>query len=260
MKNEERLREIIEKGANVVGATTGAILSLVTGSPEFGVGTTAIGASGAYKRVGAEIADRVLAPREEARVGGVLAQSAELLKWELDRGRSFRDDGFFDMPPGGRSDAEEVLEGVLRKTQTEYEERKLPHLARLWSNACLDDTLSPAKLNYLVKLSAQLTYRQFVIISMVGEMAKADHANIYQLRSQHYENSGLNMLGDTAIILSEVMALHQLNCVSVIAPLGPIQIAPSEMRIATHGATLYNAMELHRLPAKDCREVIELLK
>lgn len=255
-----RLRQIIEKGANVVGATTGAVFSVITGSPEFGVGTAALGASGVYQRIGVEIADRMLAPREQARIGGVMARSAEILKSELDRGRPLRDDGFFDSPPDGRSDAEEVLEGVLRKAQTEYEERKLPYLACLWSNACLDETLGPAKLNYLVKLSEQLTYRQFVIVAMVGAMAKADRTNIYQLRELHYENANLNMLGETAIVLSEIMALHQLNCVSVIAPLGPIQITPAEMRIVTHGATLYNAMGLHKIPKSDCQQVIDLLR
>ena len=254
-----RLRQIIEKGANVVGATTGAVLSVVTGSPEFGVGVAAVGASGAYRRVGAEIADRVLSPHEQARVGGVLALSAEMLKSELDRGRTLRDDEFFDTPPDGRADAEEILEGVLRKAQTEHEERKLPYLARLWSNACLDETLGPATLNYLVKMVEQLTYRQFLIIAMVGAMAKADHANIFQLRVRNYEEANLNMLGETAIVLSEVMALRNLNCVNVIAPMGPIQIVPSEMRLANHGATLYNAMELHRIHEDDCQQVIQLL-
>ena len=78
---DDRLRQIIEKGAHVVGATTGAVLSAVTGNPAFGVGGAALGASGAYQRVGSEIADRVLGPREQARVG-ILAQSAQILKSE----------------------------------------------------------------------------------------------------------------------------------------------------------------------------------
>ena len=138
--------------------------------------------------------------------------------------------------------------------------RKLPYFARLWSNACLDETLSPAKLNYLVKLAEQLTYRQFVIISMAGAMARADRANLYALRETSYENADLNLLGETAIILSEILALHYQNCVSVVAPLGPTQIVPSEMRIVTHGATLYNAMELHRTPNGDCQSVADLLR
>ncbi len=255
-----RLRQIIEKGANVAGATTGAILSVVTGSPEFGIGTAALGASGAYQRVGAEIADRLLAPREQTRVGGVLALSAAILKSELDRGHTLRDDGLFEPPPNGRSDAEEVLEGVLRKAQTEYEERKLPYLARLWSNACFDEVLGPAELNYLVKLAEQLTYKQLVVISLVGEMNRADYANVHHLREQNYEQTGINLVGDTPNVLAEIMMLHSLDCVRVFGTLHPIQIVPSTMKIGTQGAALHNTMELFRIPQRDCQQVIELLR
>ena len=255
-----KLRQMIEKGSNVIGTTASAALSVASGNPEVSVALAAIGATGIYQKVGAEMAGRWLGPREEARVGGVIALSAEVLREKLDQGRTLRNDGFFDAPPDGRSAAEEVIEGVLRKAQTEYEERKLTYLARLWSNACLDEALGAAKLNYLLKLTEQLTYRQITIVSMAGAMAKANHTNIYQLREQHYEDSGLNMLSETAIVLSEIVALHNLNCVTVIAPLGPVQVTPAEMRIANHGATLYNAMELHRLPSTELQPVIDLLK
>ena len=49
------------------------------------------------------------------------------------------------------------------------------------------------------------------------------HTNIYKLREQHYEKPALNMLSETAIVLSELMVLHNLNCVSVIALLGLVQ-------------------------------------
>lgn len=255
-----KLRDMIEKGSNVIGTTATAALSVATGSPEVSVALAAIGATGIYQRIGTEMAGRWLAPREQARVGGVIALSAEVLRQKLDQGRTLRNDGFFDTPPNGRSDAEEVIEGVLRSAQTEYEERKLPYLARLWSNACLDEAFGAAKLNYLLKLTEQLTYRQLSIIAIAGAMAKASHANIYELRSRHYENTGLNMLSETAIVLSEIVALHNLNCVEVIAPLGPVQVAPAKMRIANHGAVLYNAMELHQMPSTELQPVIELLK
>ncbi|MYD69543.1 MAG: hypothetical protein F4W89_02195 [Acidobacteria bacterium] len=80
-----RLRRIIEKDANVVGAATRLAQSFrqLRASPEFGVGAIAVGASGAYQRMGAEIANRLPAPREQARVGGVLALGAEMLKSKL---------------------------------------------------------------------------------------------------------------------------------------------------------------------------------
>lgn len=257
--SDRRLRQLVEKGANVVGATTGAAVALVTGEPMLAIGAAGVKASGIYKAVGAEIADRLLAPREEGRIGGVLALSAQYLGSALAHGKMLRDDGFFDTPEDGRPDAEEVLEGVLRKAQSEYEERKLPYLARLWSNACLDKNLDSAELNYLSKLSEQLTYRQLVIIAIVGAMAKADGQNVFNLRKEHYEDVDLNVFSATAIILSEVIMLHNLNCIQIVAPLGVVQVTPSKMRIGTHGGMLYNVMELHRIPRSDFQEVIDLL-
>ena len=256
----QRLRQMIEMGANVAGASTNAALSMVSGSPTVSVALAAIQATGIYDKVGTEIADRWLAPREQARIGGVLALSAAMLQSELERGRTLRRDDFFKVPPDGRSRAEEVMEGVLRKAQTEYEERKLPYLARLWSNACLDETLGTAKLNYLAKLAEQLTYRQFVIISMAGAMAMNDDANTFGLREKSYKAAELNMLSETAVVLTEIMVLRNLECVRLIARIGITQIVPSEMRIGTYGAALYNAMELHRVPAQDYQPVIDLLR
>ena len=255
-----RLRQIIVKGANVVGATTGDALSVVTGNPEFGIGAVAVGASGVYQRVGTEIADRLLGPREQARVGGVFARSAEMLKSKLKQGGTLRDDGFFDAVPDGRSDAEEVLEGVLRKAQTEYEERKLEYLARLWANACIDKTLGPADLNYLVKLAEQLTYRHLTIISIAGKMANVGDVNIYNLREQNYEKAEVNLVGDTPNILAEIITLHSLDCVRVFGTFHPIQIVPSQMKIGTHGAALHNTMELFSIPEGDRQPVVALLK
>ena len=168
-----------------MGTTSSAVISAITGSSEFGVGAAALGATGVYQRVGAEIADRLLAPREQARIGAILALSAEFLSAKLKQGHTLRDDGFFDAPSDGQTGADEVLEGVLRKAQTEYEERKLEYLARLWASACIDETAGPADLNYLVKLAEQLTDRHLTIHSIVGRMAGAGYSNVYSLKDQH---------------------------------------------------------------------------
>ena len=49
--------------------------------------------------------------------------------------------------------------------------------------------LGPAQLNYMVKLAEQLTYRQFVIVSIAGAMTKRGNAAIPDRRSRrplHY--------------------------------------------------------------------------
>ena len=257
--NTSKLRQLIQTGTNVVGTTTGAALAMVTGSPEIGVALTAIGATGVYQRVGIEMADHWLAPREQARVGSVLASSVGMLKSELEQGKSLRSDGFFDVD-AGRSDAEEIMEGVLRKAQAEYEERKLQYLARMWSTACLDETFGTDKLNYMVKLAEQLTYRQLVILSIAGAMTQANNADIFRFRDQDYEKAGLKMGSETSIVLSEVMVLHYLNCVKVIAPLGHVQIVPSELKLDTWGVALYIAMGLSGINCQDRKPVVDLLR
>ena len=117
-----------------------------------------------------------------------------------------------------------------------------------------------AELNALVKLAEQLTYRQLVTISIVGAMDRAGYANVHHLREQNYEKAGINLVGDTSNVLAEIMMLHGQDCVRVFGTFHPIQIVPSTMRIGTHGAALHNAMELFRIPQRDCQQVIALLK
>ena len=93
---DDRLRRIIQAGAPIVGASAGAAISALSGTPGLSIEAAALGSSGLYPRVGDEIANRLLGPREQARVGGVLALSADVLKWKLDRGHKLRDDG---LPP-----------------------------------------------------------------------------------------------------------------------------------------------------------------
>ena len=258
-----KLRQIIEKGATVVGTTTGAVLSVVSGSPEIGVVLTAIGATGVYQKVGAEIADRLLAPREQARIGGVLALSVEFLNSELDNGRRLREDGFFNISQGDRSDAEEVLEGVLQKAQTEYEERKLPYLARLWANACLDGNLGVAKLNYMVKLAEQLTYRQMALITLAGQMTNAGNNSHHGLREEGYESARLKMRDEVSTVLAELKMLHTLDCVRVFDLLSTLDINPSRIRLGSWGFSLYNDMEVYRIAKDDplqFEQVVQLLK
>ena len=260
-----KLRQIIEKGANVLGTTTGATLAVLTGSPEVTIALSAISATGVYQKVGTDIADRFLSQREQERIGGVLALSIESLNEKIENnGKRLRDDGFFDVPSGDtRSDAEEALEGMLRKAQDEYEERKLPYLAHLWANACIDRGLSAARLNYMIKLTERLTYRQLAIIFIVGEMHKGrgkGQPNPYNLRPAHYEQTRLLTDHETSMVLSEIIDLHNLNCVETVAPLGPVQVNPSELKLGTWGYMLFNAMELWRIGGDDEGAVQELVR
>jgi hypothetical protein len=94
----------------------------------------------------------------------VLVLAAEEILERLDNGQQLRDDGFFDRKADGRSAADEIAKGVLRAAQDAYEERKLPYLASLISTMSFFKPLSREYQNYLIRLGADLSYRQLCLV------------------------------------------------------------------------------------------------
>ena len=134
------IHRLINSGFEIAGGAVGGALGFLAGGP---VGAAVLGASGsvaamALKHVGQEAAKRLLGPREEVRIGSVLAIAAEEIRQRLEAGESIRTDGFFEQKRTGRSDAEEVVESVLLKSQREPEEKKIPYMGHLLSNVAFD--------------------------------------------------------------------------------------------------------------------------
>src|SRR5207245_7578611 len=105
-------------------------------------------------------------PREKVRAGAVLAIAAEEINQRIENGERVRSDGFFDEKPSSRSDAEEVAEGVLLKSQREPEEKKIPYMAHLLSSVAFDPEISAQMAHQITKAAEQLTYRQFCILKL----------------------------------------------------------------------------------------------
>ena len=257
--SNDKLRNIIEGGSTVVGVTAGAAIAVVTGSPEFGIGAAGLSASGAYRRVGAEIANRMLGPREEVRIGGVMALSADVLRTKLADGYRLREDGFFEPQAASRSAAEELLEGVLRKAQAEYEERKLPYLARFWANACIDARIKPPTLNQLVRLSEQLTYSNLVMISLVARIDEVLGSPIY-LQKHHVDPDSRAVANTVRMdpqhsILAEIRTLEGLDCVRFTELGRAERESLSDVKLGTYGAALHHLMELRLVPHSERRAI-----
>ena len=265
----ERLRRMIEAGASIIGSSTSAAISVLSGVPELSIGSAALGSSGVYQRIGSEISNRMLGPREQARVGGVLALSAEVLKSKLDEGHRLRDDGFFDdVDTGKRSDAEEVLEGVLRKAQTEYEERKLEYYGRFWANVCIVKDMELGDINYLMNLAEQLTYRHLTIISMLGKIVGANRTGIEDVTypphsyatDKEFVESGSSEIPTS--LIADISYLADLHCVSFPRERNPNYYVPRPPHIERgfHGISLDELMELYRIPESDRIPLATLLR
>ena len=126
-KEKKTIQEIIQTGAEMAGGLSGLVIgSIVTG----GAGAIIAAVSGPiitklFAKAGNEIKARVFGNREEKRIGLTYAIGWQKMKTRLENGDELRNDDFFQSDSSNRSSADEILEGVLRNAQSEYEEKKL---------------------------------------------------------------------------------------------------------------------------------------
>jgi hypothetical protein len=170
-RNAARLRDIIENGSELTGATAGALVGLIGGPPGAVAGAAAgVVITKALRRVGLEVHDRLLVAHQQERVGAALGVMSRDAADALATGEHVRTDGFFDTPPGGRrADADEVLEGTLRAAADAYEECKLRHIAAIFPSVALRDDISAGDAHWLVKTAERLSWRQMVVLSIIAD-------------------------------------------------------------------------------------------
>jgi hypothetical protein len=250
--------ELVETGSDLVGAVTGAAIGLIGGpAGAFGGAIAGVGAARAVKHIGSEIRRRVLAPREEARVGGTLALIIVSIGDELQNGRVPRSDGFFEAHGEDRAVAEELLEGVLLRARDAYEEKKVPLLGALYTSIAFDDRISPAHGNLLLQLASSLTYQQLVAMSVM-----LDSSQVFRLRQSPYrgDQEALERLGfDGRALMTEIYDLFQRGLIADSSNDVWISVAdvnPSTMRLQGSGAVLAYAMKLLETVGAGDREVV----
>ena len=163
--------ELLTAGSEVAGGVAGAAIGLIAAGPAGGLVGGGVGPLITYalKKLGSEVHQRMLAPREQQRIGGVIAFAIQRIKEKLDAGESIRTDGFFDSQPDSRSAADEVYEGVILAAQREHEEKKLPFMGNLIANLAFRPDIERGYANYLVRLGGELSYRQlglFVVFAL----------------------------------------------------------------------------------------------
>ena len=246
----------MEKGAEIAGGGFSGIAASATGfvlgGPEGAVlgGAIGAGASTGFRWLGTEISSRFLGPREHQRVGYVFTLAASQIAERVKKGQQVRQDGFFDEGSDGRSDAKEVWEGILMKSQREPEEKKLTYMAHLMANIAFDSTISPNMAHQLTKAAETLTYRQLCILKLI--VVKDDFA----LRSEDYRGHG-SFSRELLQVLYEYFDLYRRGFVNFGGELafGPSDVKPRETVVQGLGAELFNLMQLREVPIDDVTSV-----
>ena len=168
--DSRRLRVLIENSSDLIGAVAGVSIGFVGGPAGSIVGAAAgVAITKTVRRVGVEVYDRLLVARQQERVGTVLAVALNDAQGRAADGETIRDDGFFDSAEAQRSDAEEILEGVLLEAANAYQERKLRHLGAILPSLAVRPDVSPADGHWIARLADRLTWRQLVVLAIFAD-------------------------------------------------------------------------------------------
>ena len=188
--------------------------------------------------LGAEVSSRLLGPREHQRVGYVYTLAASEIAKRIENGEQVRQDGFFDESSDGRSDAKQVWEGILMKSQREPEEKKLRYMAHLLANLAFDSEISANMAHQLTKAAEQLTYRQLSIMKLTS--AKDQFA----LRQEDYRGHG-NFSRELLQVLYEYFDLYRRGFINFGGDVafGPSDVRPGDTVIQGLGVELFNLNE-----------------
>lgn len=259
------LKQLIKNNyADLIGSGISGSLSLFSAVDPFVgflAGPAGVIVSGTLKGIGNDIKERQLSPREDFRVGKVLAIAALEMHQRLEKGESLRDDGFFDKKQTDRSDAEEIAEAIMLKCQREPQEKKILYMGYLKASIAFDSNISADMGHQFIKVAEQLSYRQFCILKLVVVKDR------FGLRNQDYQkyekfSQGLYQ------VLQECHDLCLKGCLDYEIPLtfsGKIAVSymnmrPNDMTIQRIGRDLFNLMKLSTIPDEDIIPIAEVLK
>ena len=204
--------------------------------------------------VGNELADRLLGPRQQVRVGATFTFAVEFLKKRISDGDSIRNDGFFDSLGDNRPAAEEIFEGVLLKAQDEYEEKKLIHYAYLLANVCFDKNIDQGAANYLLRMAERLSYRQLCFLEL---FYRVDKERVYDINEDFRRmkdiTEGPGALGLSASVKSDdvLQEIREIKTMGLIRPVAPNEDLFYSLTPSGVGFTLREVLLLEKLLPTD---------
>lgn len=214
----------------------------------------ALGVERVFDTVAERIAERHLGQDERERVATAYTAALKGIAKQADEG--LRNDGFFNQPRAddGRTNAEEVLENVLRRAQDAYEQRKAERLGELFAYIARHTDVTPAHAHRLITLVGRLTFRQLL---WLGLFKSAEEHKL-----PDWSSSGALGVRDQGFVL-EILELAQLGMfvrkdhrkISTFA-----DVNPALMQTVLDGSLLVEAMDLQRAEPEDCADLAEVLR
>lgn len=240
-------------GAEILGGgLTGVAAGFLIGGP---AGTALGGAVGPIVRRGfQELANRVLSHREQVRVSAAAQFVLERYDTVLATGMTPRT----DMPTGPSAD--ELLEGVLQKARSSYQEKKVRLIANIFADFAFVPDLGVDEAHTALSLVESLTYRQLVLLAIFQSPARSD------LRAIDYRGN----VGTTLELFAALQDVYHLFLTGLVVnqPKGDAQsdfmlgwhdVTPAATKPTPLGAIVCTLMGSDTVPESDKQPLIDLL-
>lgn len=277
--DKDKIKSLITTGTEIAGNVTGGAITFLTE----GLGGVALGGSlgVVISKILSDITNRLLSNREQVRVGATATYAITKVKARLNSGDELRNDGFFEDKGEGRTDADEIFEGVLLKAKNEHEEKKASILGNIFANTAFFPGFSVGEANHLLQIAENLTYRKMCILSLIK---RKDEIQGIKLREESYvedirdEKKVLWTRPRDEIIPEETMSMlqeaYEISNLGLIVCkdksdvvvkesywelLGWSDIVPDGLELTEMGKRYYQVMGLDDIPKQEIREVAKFL-
>ena len=253
MEDISKLKGIIEKGAEIGGSVSGALLGLAVAGPVGVIGGAALGPliAEVFHKVGIEISEKYLGIRETIRVGATYSLAINKIEKEIKDGKTPRSDDFYKSKNGDRSNAETILEGTLLKARNEYEEKKIKYYSNFLANLNLNESISFEKGNTLLKIIEQLSYRQLVVLAYF-ETIESLNLNNWMISFTRKEELGINQ-----DFYSELMDLYNRQLLQQAG--NGISMSITALKISPFGTTMYWLLNLNEINIDESNSIQETI-
>ncbi len=267
-RDKDKVKSLISAGSEIAGPAAGAAIGFLVGGP---AGAALGGSLGVLIPKGlSDITDRILSTREKIRVGATAAFALTKIKSRLDSGDKLRNDGFFEDKGKGKTDAEEIFEGVLLKAKNEHEENKTKILGNIFANIAFLPAFSTGEANHLLHIAEALTYRQMCLLSLIVRMCKIGDISLKRSRYGESYITGdsitLDFSTEKRSVLQQAYELCNLGLMicaagesDITALVTAYDIIPSDLVLTIMGSRYYDIMGLDDIPEEDVREVAKYL-
>ena len=258
VKEKSKLEKLASAGVGIVSEVVGAGAGAFAEQHSPGSGAIVKAALTSAMNSGFKNIGGLLSVRQENRAYRAISfADAEIEKNESEGLRS-RTDSFTVVNLGEtHSDAVEFFEGALRSAMDAYEEKKVPFIGTLMGTVPFSEELSVATAHQLVKIAKDISYRSFVILSVIGQTP------IGRFSKRAHHDDGRNGKVDASKhygFMVECFGLHSAGLIwmkwspndeNLTMWPGPGDVDPAFLELTPLGSQFFSALGLKSIDAND---------